>query len=98
MDVHKWRYSRFFLMGSLIAGIVLSGGLYFRFKSNDCNGIAVYDAARDRDFILKLFKDNWYWLIPENSDFSPEYFLDNRAPTEAPTDRGKSNIAVYCNN
>jgi ribosomal protein S18 acetylase RimI-like enzyme len=41
--------------------------------------ISEYDAARDKQEILQLFKSDIYWLSAD-PDYNAEYMLDNRAP------------------
>lgn len=41
--------------------------------------ISEYDATRDKQEILQLFKSDIYWLSA-NPDYNAEYMLDNRAP------------------
>lgn len=58
--------------------------------------IMPYAAERDREAIVKLFKDNWYWLIPEETPFSVEYYLDHKNPDQAGNgEDGVAAIFVY---
>lgn len=65
-----------------------------------CEGIVPYKPSRDRVALLKLFADNWYWLVPESSTFSAERFLTKSASYEEtdPLDPDVSKIMVYCHN
>jgi len=69
---------------------------WWLWRSRPCNGIAMYQDTRDREAVLKMFHDNWYWLINEQSTFSPEHFLTYRSPTKKLKDYGTSRIFVYC--
>lgn len=69
-------------------------GIYIGHKTRCINGIYNYDPIKDREPILKLFKDNWGWLV-QNPEFSVDYFLDNLAPTKNLVDIGKSKISLY---
>jgi len=40
------------------------------------NNIQDYKPSRDREFILNLFKNNWYWLTA-NDSLKPEKILDS---------------------
>ncbi len=55
----------------------------------------IYDfvPARDTQEILKIFEDNWYCLI-ESEDYSPEFMLENRAPSKDPLYVGSLHIKV----
>lgn len=54
-----------------------------------------YQPERDREFIINLFKDDWYWLISEDSpDFSPEHMLDTRSSSQDPENLGNLTIKV----
>lgn len=53
-----------------------------------------YVEKRDRAFISQMFKDNWYWLIGEGSDFDPEHMLTYRASSKDPRHLGNQTIKV----
>ncbi|MBN1549347.1 GNAT family N-acetyltransferase [Candidatus Babeliales bacterium] len=58
--------------------------------------IADYVDARDRDFVLHLFDENWYWLLTHGRDeYSPEFMLDHRSRTQDPKDFGKLTLKVF---
>jgi ribosomal protein S18 acetylase RimI-like enzyme len=73
-------------------------GLSAYFFTRTCEGIVPYKPSRDKEFLLKLFADNWYWLVPEHSKFSAERFLTKSASysENAPLDPDSSKIMVYC--
>lgn len=56
-------------------------GLWWRSASR-AESVVPYVAERDREAIIKVFKDNWYWLIPEETPFSVEYYLDHKTPDQ----------------
>jgi ribosomal protein S18 acetylase RimI-like enzyme len=93
-------YRNRFIYGMLtVTGIVvLIMGLSHWRKSYSCNGIAHYNAQRDRQALLKLFRDNWYWLIPEGSLFNAEEFLDKHDPNLNAEGPEHTKIMVYCVN
>jgi ribosomal protein S18 acetylase RimI-like enzyme len=58
------------------------------------NPIETYK-PEDRKAIMKLLKDDWYWMVSEGAtDFSPDYMLDHHAATLHYADNTLS-IAVY---
>lgn len=61
-----------------------------------CDDVLPYASERDRSAIIKLFTNNWYWLIPEETPFSVEYFLDHKTPDQNGTEDNISSIFVYC--
>ena len=86
----------------LISGLALGiYSLYF-YKSNYKSNITEYAPSRDRDFILNIFKDNWYWLVAGyTDDFSHDfaaYRLDNKTYDSNPANWGKLDIKVYSEN
>lgn len=85
------------LLATILAGISilwLSKDYLFNIPIKD------YSPQKDREFILDLFKKNWYWLVSEYSlDFSPEYMLDNKASDKEPIHKGNLTIKMaYENN
>lgn len=83
----------FGLLAVLSVGI---GSYFYTQYSQKEYCIYEYNEKRDHDFILNLFKDkeNWYWLVAEGSDFSPEYFLEHRASSKKPEHLGNETIKV----
>lgn len=67
------------LIGTLLtagaAGIVLYTSYH---KTIVDSAITNYEPARDRQFLLDLFKKNFYWLVADEH-YNAEYMLDNRA-------------------
>ena len=59
-----------------IAGIflilLLAIGSVFYFRYTAYNPIVSYTPARDKDFIQRMFSENWYWFIPDYQEFSPQ--------------------------
>ena len=89
------KQSRTILISSIAAVLIGVGGAFWYYQST--GNIKPYDAARDKAFIMKVFKDNWYWLL---SDYTPnydvEFMLDHRAPTaEDMSDAGKLILRTY---
>ena len=63
-------------------------------QTTSLHGMQEYNPQRDKPFIEKQFKENWYWLIS-----SPEYdihdMLDTRSPNKyEPQNRGKLSVKV----
>lgn len=65
----------------------------YRANINTAVGISSFENSRDRQFILDMFKKNWYWLV-ENPDFSPEFMMDKMSPDKKPENFGKEQIKV----
>jgi ribosomal protein S18 acetylase RimI-like enzyme len=60
-----------------------------------------YNESRDLESILKLFQDNWYWLIaslPEYSRDYAEYFFKYRSPNKNPLYAGRLHIKILRKN
>lgn len=74
--------------------IIYTGWYFFPLKE----GIGSYTQSVDKAFITQLFKDNWYWLVAGEGDFSTAYvnnILDNKTPSHDIKERGNLNIFVY---
>ncbi|MGB8467978.1 MAG: GNAT family N-acetyltransferase [Candidatus Babeliales bacterium] len=80
----------FIFVGTLIAILCASGSYWYYTQPRMYD----FDYKRDSAFILDMFQKNWYWLIAEGSDFSPEYFLLNRASSKQPQHLGNETIKV----
>ena len=80
----------------------LAGLVYYYSPMRSRTGIMPYHAARDRTATIKMFRDNWYWLIadagkntnPEESPFSVEQYLDGGYIAKG--EKRDETIAVYC--
>ncbi len=84
---------RSLIIRSLIVG-VLAGGAAWYFSS-PAGPIVPYNAARDRAFIIDLFKKNWYMLISDYhaEDFDVPFMLDRRSPSGG-SDRGDTGVLI----
>lgn len=74
----------------MVAGTTAAGVYYFTQKR-----VAIYsfNEKRDTPFILDIFKQDWDWLVSENStDFSAEYMLKNKASSK--NQRHLGNLAI----
>lgn len=87
------KYSLIGIIVSLSAFILF--GLYY--WTQPCEGVQPYNAARDRDFVIKLFKDNWDWLIA-SENYSVEFMLDNRASSQDLASAGNLQLYTMCSN
>lgn len=63
--------------------------------SSDNEKIRAYDPEKNKEYLKKLFQDNWATLIGYHSQFSVDYFLTNLAPTNDPRDFGLEQIFLY---
>lgn len=81
-------------LGLLGLAVLISGGYYIY---QAISPIKSYDAARDRAFIVNLFKKDWYWLISDYSpDYNVEFMLDKKSPTTTSSvDVGKLLLKTY---
>lgn len=79
----------------LLALAGLGAGLGYYYTSYATQGVYEYDPSIDRDFIINLFKNDWYWLISDASakDYSVERMLDYRASSREHT--GDLILRVY---
>lgn len=77
----------------LLAALVI-GGLYF---ARPTTGIYPYDAAHDKAAIVRIFKDNWSWLIT-SQDYSIDYMLDTKSSNKEPQNFGNLTLKVYREN
>src|SRR5687767_7028066 len=79
---------------SILIVLIGSSLYYFSFfKNKTCGLVEDYVAPRDRQDVINLFKENWYWLIASN-DFSTEFMLDRRAPDKNPRYLGSMHFKV----
>ncbi len=89
-------FKKSLLIGSLL--IASFGGLTYWYYDTytACQGIQLYRPSRDRQPIIDLFKDNWYWLIPDSlTTFSIESYLDTNTKLQG-TSKEDNKILVYC--
>lgn len=83
------------IIGSLLITSVIAYWHYNSSIHRPCQGIQLYSPARDRQALITLFKDNWYWLIPDTTIFSVETFLDQNTKLQG-TNKDDNKILVYC--
>lgn len=79
------------IIGSLSIG---SWYLYYIYKPQE--QILNFNELRDTKDILTIFKRDWYWLVA-SENYSPEFMLKYRAPTQDFRYRGQLNIKVLRN-
>lgn len=65
-------------------------------RGKNCNGIVRYSAQRDKEGILQIFADNWYWLVADGVGFLPEDFLNAGDKELRGKNREDSKIFIYC--
>jgi len=70
----KYIITILFTLSAIIGTTILYKKIYYE------NNIQNYKPTRDRQFILDLFKKNWYWLTA-NDQLSPENILDTSSLT-----------------
>lgn len=87
----KFNFKKIILIFSCIAA--LGTGIYL-YNNRNSDVIQDYNPQKDRQFILDIFKDNWYWLVA-STDFSAEHMLDYRASSKQPQNIGNLTIKTY---
>ena len=85
------------IISLILTTILIAVGYWYMRLGAPCEGITPYIPARDRAFLMKLFQDNWYWLVQEQSSFSAERFLDVKTPGKGENAQD-TKILVYCIN
>lgn len=92
--MHKFSVIQKVLLGLVLLAGVGIGGWYYQTYASE--GIYAYDASTDREFIKRLFKEDWYWLISDYSSktYSVEHMLDFKASTQDETN-GRLIIKTY---
>ena len=76
---------------ALICAVVCGGVWYY--SSQEKGPIYEFNQQRDTAAILKLFDQNWDWLIA-NEGSSPAFYLKYRTPNDNPLFFGKLHIKV----
>ena len=82
-------------MLTAIFSLFVAGLVYF-FPLAQTEQIVDFQPERDTVPIVKLFDDNWYWLIADatKDEYSPEFMLKNRSVDKKPENFGKLTIKV----
>lgn len=88
MNIKKWAIG----IGSILVLIVLGFGIYM-YRSQQ-GPIYDFDDARDTQDILKIFDRDRYWLL-SSEDYSPEFMLKKRSPSQEMQYMGRLKIKVY---
>lgn len=94
--VKKFSWLKIALMIGLLTGFT-GAVFYWYFHQVQRSSIVIHDFNDERDtqFILDIFKEDWWWLVSEYSkDFSPEYMLQYRASSKKPESKGNLTIKV----
>lgn len=79
------------VLSSLVLVALVIG---YKFYKPASNGIIDFKYARDKQDVLQLMQDNWYWLI-SSPDFDADFMLRERAPSNKDlTYKGKLTIKV----
>lgn len=91
-------FKRLIIFTVIALGIGASIFIYQNYFAKK-DGIYAYSAESDRDFILKVFRENWDWLVSRYShDFSAEYTFDNLASDKKASSIGNLIVKVYYEN
>lgn len=65
-------------------------------EGEECNGIVRYSVSRDKEHIINLFRDNWYWMVADGASFDPEEFLNTGDKHLLGHNKKDAKIFVYC--
>lgn len=97
-SIRKYKSFQILVALAISLSVIFSLGWYF-YRS--ANSIALYNNAVDCNFINKLFKENWYWLVAGNSDFNQTYvknIFDRKSPTGDIKSAGSLSVYTYKDN
>jgi ribosomal protein S18 acetylase RimI-like enzyme len=86
------RIKKIAIIGSIVWAMSVAVGGYYYYAVEQ-GPIYNFDAARDTQPIVKLFDENWYWLVA-SENFSPIFILKHRSPNENPKYFGALKIKV----
>ncbi len=87
-----WNKSPYLTLIGIVSVAIASVGLWF--WANKSDGIYDYNKAKDREFILELFKVDKQWLL-STPDYSPEHMLETKSSSKAPANLGNLTIKTY---
>lgn len=91
-NIIKYGLITLFTLLAILGTVILYQKIYYE------NSIQDYKPSRDRQFILDIFKKNWYWLTA-NDQLSPENVLDTSSLTYPDGSRKADlTIKVYLEN
>lgn len=77
MIILKKNISKILLLFSIVLIALGTIGYYY---INSPGIVDFTNTPEQHEFVNKLFKDNWHWLVSENVvDFSPDYMMNNRS-------------------
>lgn len=79
----------------LALSVLIAGTTYYFLPER--GPIYEFNEERDTQDILKLFDNNWYWLL-SSPDYSPAFMLKKRAPNTDPLYIGKMHLKVLREN
>jgi ribosomal protein S18 acetylase RimI-like enzyme len=81
------------LLAGLLTALVIGAGFYWQSLRQP---IVLYTGAPEqRAFIEKIFKDDWYLLVSERSDFELAFMLDNRISRKTDPDMPLHTMKLY---
>ena len=79
------------IIGLIVSGVVTFGAWKFLESSKlpvNSNGIRLYNAATDKAAVHKMFADDWYWMVSDdtiqnsNSQRYVNFMLDNKSSVQ----------------
>lgn len=95
IKIKKMGWPKIMAIVALI-GLIGVGSWYLYQQSQPAEQILDFDDARDTQDIVNIFNRDMYWLTA-SEDFSPEFMLKYRAPTQDVRYLGRLHIKVLCN-
>jgi ribosomal protein S18 acetylase RimI-like enzyme len=87
------RTKKHFIAGLAFIGVI-AVSLTIYWTAREHMHIVKYNGATHRQQVLKLFEDNWSWLI-SSPDYSAEHMLDTQSSSKAPENYGNLTSYVY---
>lgn len=83
----------------ILAILCIISSVYYWYSRRSAEPIYTYDATKDRQSLIDIFKQNWFWLTtnPDAEDAvkSFEHNIDTLSSSNSPFDRGNLMIKVY---
>ena len=84
---------------TILTILFIIGSFNYFFSHQSTAPIYTYEAIRDRQSLIEIFKQNWFWLTtnPDEEDAikSFEHNIDTLSPSNTPFDSNKLIIKVY---
>lgn len=76
---YPWSWRRISVVLLLCIALFGATGTWY-FLNQQRGPIYEFTVDRDREGILDIFKNNWYWLIADGDTYDPEFMMKYHAP------------------